>query len=277
MWLFDKLNPKKRQQEAEEARLEAERQAAILKELKEAQQKAAEEMLVQGFAKHRAQMCMIINKPALLSQNEPELLETAVECAKQSAILADRLDDNHTLELFSDNVGTPHIVNISNRSDDMKITASIQTPTAPTLTQHLKGVLKHYYPDGPTDESKQQTVFCTMVTAGIDDQQYEEIKDAMDQFYGMPLFLKIVNISAEITSEEKVLFDNLDDYAAEKILDNIDVIHVKEPKELTYKKLLNEYKGFVANAHVRKILLGNPGFDTKAVDINAEGRARGGL
>lgn len=277
MWLFDKLIPQKKAQEAEKARSEAEREAAIRKELKEAQQKALEEMLVQGFAKHRAQMCMIINKPALRSKNEPSLLETAAECAKQSAILADRLDDNNTLELFSDTAGKPHIINISNRDDDIKITESIETQTAPTLTQHFKSVVKHYYPDGPTEESRNQTVFCTMVTAGIDDQQYEEIKDSLDTFYGMPFFLKIIDLASEITSKEKAAFDKLDDYAAEKIFDNVDVIHVKEPKELTYKKLLNEYKGFVAQAYTRKILTGDPGFDAKAVDMNAEGRVRGGL
>ena len=279
MWLFDKLNErKKEQEEAEEtARLEAERQAAIKKELLEAQKKAAEEMLIQGFQHHRAQMCMLINKPALLNKNEPHIVEAAMECAKQAAIIANRIDDNGTLELFADEVGKPHVIEISNREDDAKIIASIESQNAPTLAQHFKNISKHFYPNGATPESCAQSVFCTMVTAGIDQQEYDAIKDAMDDFFNVPFFLKIINLSGPLTHEEYEAFGNLDDHAAEKLIDNIDVIHIKEGNELTYKKLLNEYKGFVANAFIRKILTGEPGFDAKAVDINAEGRAKSGL
>ncbi len=234
---------------------------------------AVNEMNMQGFGRHKTQMCLVIDKPSF--GRGAEDVDNASRMTRQVAQLAKRLDDNGRLEVFSHEVGQPTVIDMTKPGDDIKITQSMQKRESPKPDEHISALLQHFYPDDPQDiKYRKMPVFCTLVTKGLTEAKYILLKNTTDLFRAMelPFFLKVININPEISQEEKQRMSHLDDDASGGI-DNVDVVTARQPNEITPKNFLREYAGFVSEAKSGGLLTGDQGFDTTRVDIHSEGRS----
>lgn len=239
---------------------------------------AETEMTMQGFGKHKAQMCMIIDKTSFDHTDRTDV-DHASRITRQVAQLANKLDDNGQLEVFSHEIGTPTILDARQSANLIRLDQSIMKQGAPTPEAHIFALLQHFYPDDPESSKYHKTpVFCTLVTKSLSEKDYTLLKNTTSLFSQMklPFFLKVINVNPDISQEEIERMQKLDDKVSDEgndgVIDNVDVVHAREPSEITPKNFLREYAGFVVEAQQKAFLQGNQGFDASRVNVRGEGR-----
>jgi TolA-binding protein len=239
---------------------------------------AEAEMDIQGFGQHKTQMCMIVDKPSFDQANQQDI-DNAGRVARKVMQLAGKLDDNGTLEVFSNRPGEPMKLNIRQPGEDLRIASSMVTGDAPDAYSHIDALIGYFYEGDPSAKKhRHKPVFCTFLTKSLSEEKYQLLKKATHVLgeLQLPFFLKVVNVSPDLSQEEVRRMSRLDDKTSndngENSIDNVDVVHAREPGEITPKNFLREYKGFVAEAHSKGFLVKDQGFDTSEVNIHDEGR-----
>jgi hypothetical protein len=282
------------------------REIFVPPELQEDVSSGQAELIKEGMENHEARVCLILDVSSSMQEKNKffsdeqkgNQIQTLINRALALAIL---FDDDKKVEVFPfgekvfdvDDQGKrrPLVVDCNNFS---KATDMILDLLDGSLRQHtnysepVKAVRKYYFNDSGPRTQKQlcddAPVFAIFVTDG---EPSEKKIEAMNQFRSAShqgIFFKFIALRGQQADQEfKFLTGvnqpplkdpdtkNEDDLRNKFLMDNSNLIILNHPGELSMRKILEEYRPWLTEAHqVHHILTQHPGITF--TDIQSEGR-----
>lgn len=239
----------------------------------------AEELVRYNMEHVRARVCAILDISGSMEQPN-KFVSTGVlqNLFNQFFSLAILFDDNQEIEVFllgaTAGYQTIYRINQNNFNNFVDwVILQVGYAKETNYVAPIQKVLSYYFSTPPAEWLHNDPVFCAFLTDGAPNPsesgrlaKREIAKTAQN---GAPIFFKFLALHGQ--DRDFKLLEEIDNDKS-RCFDNTDFAPVENPALLTMRDIINEFGGFIKEAHARKLLDTDYGVPTGC--INAEGRMK---